>query len=385
MQQDFRPELDGYAGIAKEIETARKYGSDYTEERGRISRIIDRLHPSEIKLRVIEVIKETPTVSTLRMVGENRYLPPFQAGQYITLYLETGGIRTARPYSLSSPPNQTGFYDVTVKRIENGRISNYLLDEVKPGHILTGSGPSGAFVFNPVIYPRTSVCVAGGSGITPFMSMIREVVQRGLDRVVYLFYGNRSMDDIIFHEELLHISSVHDKIIYTPVIEYPTPEYTGIKGLITEPVIQDVIGSTGEKVFFLCGPQGLYDFCLPVLENMGIPRKRLRREMYGAPSNIWDFPGWPDDVDKDDVFTVTVNGEKSVDATAAEPLINALENERIDVPCLCRAGTCSMCRVKILSGRVYEPPEVPVRQSDRKFGYIHSCMAYPISDLEVLI
>ncbi len=76
MQQDFRPELDGYAGIAKEIETARKYGSDYTEERGRISRIIDRLHPSEIKLRVIEVIKETPTVSTLRMVGENRYLTP---------------------------------------------------------------------------------------------------------------------------------------------------------------------------------------------------------------------------------------------------------------------------------------------------------------------
>ena len=73
------------------------------------------------------------------------------------------------------------------------------------------------------------------------------------------------------------------------------------------------------------------------------------------------------------------------EARASEPLLTSLEKNHVVVPSLCRSGDCSMCRVKVLSGTVYQPPGVPVRKSDRQFGYVHSCMAYPISDLEILI
>jgi ferredoxin len=118
---------------------------------------------------------------------------------------------------------------------------------------------------------------------------------------------------------------------------------------------------------------------------MGVPKRKIRQEMYGAPPNIWDYPGWPDVIGKDDVFSVKIKNRKQVEARASEPLLVALEKNHVVVPSLCRSGDCSMCRVKILSGQVYQPPGVPVRKSDRQFGYVHSCMAYPLEDLEILI
>jgi ferredoxin len=107
--------------------------------------------------------------------------------------------------------------------------------------------------------------------------------------------------------------------------------------------------------------------------------------MYGAPPNIWEYPGWPDTISKDYVFNVKVKNGQQMKACAGEPLLTALEKNDVVVPSLCRSGECSMCRVKILSGKVYQPPGVPVRKSDRQFGYVHSCMAYPLEDLEILL
>jgi ferredoxin len=154
---------------------------------------------------------------------------------------------------------------------------------------------------------------------------------------------------------------------------------------MTAELIRDVLGNINDNSFFICGPQGMYDFCMPELEELGVPRRKIRQEMYGAPLNIWEHPGWPHEVNKDDVFTVNVRGELQLKTKAGEPLLVALEKHNLRVPSLCRSGDCSMCRLKILSGNVFQPVGVPVRKSDRQFGYVHACVSYPLEDLEILI
>ncbi|MDQ1335825.1 MAG: glycine betaine catabolism [Thermodesulfobacteriota bacterium] len=376
--------FDGYQGIVDEIDFSRKHGVDYTVYRDSVDQQINLLHPSRISLRVSDIIVESPSTKTLRFVSQDGYLPPFLAGQYIAFFLEVGGVRTRRPYSLSSPPNQTGYYDITVRRVERGRVSNYLLDEARRGDILEGSGPSGHFYFNPVFHDRTQVCLAGGSGITPFMSMIREAVECGLDRTFYLFYGNKTLDEAIFHDELGRLSGRFQNIIYVPVIENPPGGYAGATGLITGDLIMKTIGDVADKTFYLCGPQGMYDFCVPELQRMGVPLRKIRREIYGPPAHIWEDPAWPREIKAEDHFRVRVAGGKPIDARAGEPLLTALENAGLRVPSLCRSGECSMCRIKILSGKVFQPAGVPVRKSDRQFGYVHACVSFPIEDLEIL-
>jgi len=385
MQKGIFQEFDGYNDIVQEVQISRKYGVIPGADGDSVDFEISRLHPARIRLRVSEIIDETSSTKTLRLVSEDGYLPPFLAGQYIALFIDTGGVRTSRPYTISSPPNQTGYYDITIRRVEGGLVSNYLLDEVKTGDHLESSGPAGNFYHNPLFHDRTMVCLAGGSGITPFMSMIREAVECGLAKTIYLLYGNKNLNDAIFHNELHTISSQFENITYLPVIENPPEGYEGQSGFITADLVGETIGDLTDKTFYLCGPQGMYDFCLPELERLGIAKRKIRKEVYGAPANIRDYPGWPEEIKADQVFRIRVDGGVTMEARAGEPLMLALEKEGILIPSLCRSGECSMCRVKIVSGKVFQPAGVPVRKSDRKYGYVHSCVSYPLDDLEIVI
>ena len=385
MRKGIWQEFDGYQDIVEEIKVSRRLGGTASSAVIAAEEYIRQLHPERLELYVSDIVEETRSTKTLRLVSKDNYLPPFLAGQYIALFLEVGGIRTSRPYSISSQPNQVGYYDITVRRVENGLVSSYLLDEVKRGDTLISSGPAGNFYFNPLIHKKTIVCIAGGSGITPFMSMIREIIECGLDRTVYLFYGSKTTDDVIFSDALAHFTERFENIHYIPVIEDPAEEYAGACGFITREVLREVLENIDDKSFFICGPQGLYDFCLPQVEDLGVPRRKIKQEMYGAPPNIWEYPGWPADINPNDAFSVKVKNGTQLNAKAGETLLAALEKNDILVPSLCRSGECSMCRVKILSGKVYQPAGVPVRKSDRQFGYVHSCMAFPISDLDIII
>ena len=385
MRQDIVKQLDGYEDVVREIEVSRKYGLDLDADKGSAAEYVRRLHPAVIDLTVSQVITETVSTKTLRLVASDRYLPPFQAGQYIALYLDVGGIRTGRPYSISSPPNQTGYYDITIRRMADGLVSNFLLDGVKAGDAIQSSGPDGQFVYNPLIYDKTLVFIAGGSGITPFMSMIREIADCGLDREIYLFYGNKSEEDMIFHAELKDLAVRLNNIRYIPVIERPGAGYDGYSGFITKEIILKEIGDIHHKTFMLCGPQALYDFCVPELETIGVPSKKIRQEIYGEPVNIFKSPGWPDSVGLHDEFTIKIKDGGEFKARAGESLLSSLEKNGQVRPFVCRSGTCSLCRTKILSGKVYQPPGTRVRASDRQFGYVHACVSYPLEDLEITI
>ena len=385
MKKELIQGFDGYNEIINEIQVFRKYGIDYTLDKGSVEECIRRLHPVRMRLQVSDIIDETESAGTLRLVSKDQDLPPFQAGQYISLSIETGGILTSRPYSISSPPNQTGYYEITVRRVDNGLVSGYLLDQVKRRDVLESSGPCGLFHYNPIFHDSTMVCIAGGSGITPFMSMIQEVIECGLDRTIYLFYGNRTSTDVIFHDRLSNIAEKFENIHYIPVIEEPKEGYDGAKGLITGSLIKEAIGDINAKTFYLCGPQAMYDFCLKELEQLGVPARKTRKEVYGAPVNVSEQPGWPEGLKEDKVCRVRVNEGSAFEAVAGQPLLVALEKNGLKVPSRCRSGQCSMCRVKLVSGKVFQPSGTPVRSSDRRFGYVHSCVSYPLEDLEILI
>jgi len=383
MSTNFLEELDGYPDVAQAIEMGRKYGADYDLDRNRADRFIDRLHPARIDLKVAEVRPETPSTRTLRLVPAAGPLPPFQAGQYISLFVEVDHVRTSRPYSLSSPPNQSGHYEITVRRVEGGLVSNYLLDRVKPGDRLTASGPAGHFFHNPLFHKKDMVCLAGGSGITPFYSQVREILECGLDRTVTLIYGSRTVDEILFNDQLSSLAARFDNFSFIPVVEGPAAGWDGPTGYITRQVIQETVGDVGEKTFYLCGPQAMYDFCLADLAALGVLRRRVRREVYGPPLAITQAPGWPAEVSAEDSFEVTVQGGPTFTLGAAEPLLAGLERAGLAVPSLCRSGECSQCRVRVVSGSVFQPAGALVRRSDRRYGYVHACVSYPLTDLEI--
>ena len=385
MRKGIWQEFDGYNEIVEEIELSFKAGKERSFDRLLADQYLCQLHPRELKLRVVDVIQETPSTKTLRLAPLDDRLPPFLAGQYIPLFVEIDGIRTSRPYSISSQPKQTGFYDITVRRVPDGLVSNFLMDRVKADDIIESAGPQGNFFFNPLYHDRHMVCIAGGSGITPFMSMIREIVECGLDRHITLIYGNRELDDVIFHNELESLSKRFDNITYIPVIEKPAQSYQGACGFINAALIKEVLASMQDKTFFLCGPQGMYDFCLPELESLGIPKRKIRKEMYGPPGNICNYPGWPSGIKAEDPFEVTVLDAKTISAKAGTPLLVSLEKAGVVPPSICRSGECSLCRVKVLSGKVFQPAGTPVRKSDTQYGYVHSCVSYPLEDLEIML
>ncbi|MFH1135017.1 MAG: 2Fe-2S iron-sulfur cluster-binding protein [Pseudomonadota bacterium] len=383
-QNNLFSEMDGYSEIVKEIEVLQKYGPDYSAQRGRVGRILERLHPPRLNLRLSEIRDETVSTKTLRFTSAEGFLPPFQAGQYINLFVETGGVRTSRPYSISSPPNQVAYYDLTVRRTPDGFVSNYLLDEARVGEVFVATSPAGNFYFNPLFMDRELMLLAGGSGITPLMSMIREATDRGLDRKLHLIYGCRLEGDVIFEAELRDRAARHPNFKFDPVVSEPSSGYAGLTGFLAGELIKKIVPNPAKKTFFLCGPEAMYDFCLPELEKLGAPRRKIRTEVFGGPKNPAAQPGWPEEVSPDAVFEVKVGG-RSIPARAGEPLLVSLERAGLAVPAQCRAGECSLCRVKLLSGRVFQPRGAKVRRSDRTYGYIHSCAAYPLADLEILI
>lgn len=385
MKAEMQQLIEGHSQITYELEICRKYGIDYRAQQGRWAAAVERLHPKRLQLRVAEKIKETDTVSTLRLVAASGYLPPFQAGQYINIFVEIDGVRTARPYSISSAPNQIAYYDITVGRVADGFVSAYLLDQVKAGDSLESTGPAGHFYYNPLNHGKDLVFLAGGTGITPFMSMIREVTDRVLDRRIHLLYGCRSKREAIFHEELLRRAAAHGNFTYDLVISDPAQDFNGLSGWLDADLISRQIGDISGKTFYLCGPQEMYSFCIPELQKLGVPDRRIRQEVFGSPRQVQLDPAWPQEIKPESVFELKMSNGQEIPARADESLLVAMERAGLAVENSCRSGECSLCRVKLISGKVFQTSGTKLRQSDRQAGYIHSCAAYPISDVEIMI
>jgi ferredoxin-NADP reductase len=381
--KEFMGHVEGFVEAVGERETLKRVFGDLSIPKDFARNYINLLHPKKIAVGITDIITETPSTKTFRLAPTDGYLPPFRAGQYVNWEVAIGNVKTGRALSISSPPHQRGFYELTIRKMEPGFVSGHLVDTAKVGDEFSISGPAGFFYHEPLTDGKDLVCIAGGSGVTPFRSIIREVTERGLDLNVTLIYGTRTTDDVIFGKELADIAGRHTNVRYELVVSEPTPDYAGTTGFITGEVIKKCVGDVKGKTFYLCGPELMYRFVEPELIKLGVPGRRIKKESSGPPADVTREPGWPAEIKADTVLSVLVNGKNTIKARAGEPLMIALERAGLVVPNQCRSGECSLCRTKVVTGKTYMPDRVPVREADRWHNYVHSCMAYPLSDLEI--
>lgn len=376
-------QMDNGPKTLMDIEISRKNGKDYRLENGRSDKIVSRLHTDNLKLVVSEIIEINKDAKTFRLVSKEGLLPVFQSGQYINIFVEIHGILTSRPYSICSSNRQHAYYEITVARIASGFVSDYFIDNVKVGDEFTANGPAGAFHYNPVFHSNKSVFIAGGSGITPFMSMSREVLNAGLDREIHLIYGCRNEDVVLFKDELVNMAKRHSNFTFSLVLSDPSKDYSGPTGFINDACIKKLVGNIQDSTYYICGPQIMNDFVSNALLRLDIKPRMIRREMFGSRQDIQNEPAWPTELTGKETFTITINKGKKIPATSGESLLTALERSGVRVNVCCRSGECSLCRIQLVSGKVFMPRGVLLRHADEKFGYIHSCKSYPISDLEI--
>ena len=340
------------------------------------------LHPERLNLKVDLIIDETPSSKTLRLVPAEGPSPLFQAGQYLNLFVNIDGLETSRPYTISSAPGLPHL-DITVRRKENGFVSGFLLDRVRPGSLLESTGPAGSFHLEPLVDTEELVFLAGGSGITPFASILRDMAGRESTPKVHLLYGSRFPDDIIFQDELRSLAQANPAVKVDFVISEPPADWPGPSGLLDADNILALLGTVEGKTFFICGPRQMHELCEKALTDLGVPRLRIKKEAYGPPDNVCLEPGWPG-VDPDAEFEVVEERSgKRFMARASEPLMNSLERAGLVAPAVCRSGECAACRTKLASGEVFVPGFVHRRRSDQKSGYIHPCMSYPVQNLRI--
>lgn len=388
MKETIIKSIKGGKEVQEEIKVLRRVGHDYRQERGRTEALINQIHPDALSLKVVEIIEVTKGAKLFRLASTTGYLPPYQSGQYVNLFVEIDGVRTSRPYSISYTPSQRKYYDVIVGRIENGFVSDYFLDEVKVGDIIEGNGPAGQFYYNPVFHGKKQVFLAGGSGITPFIGMMCDVLHEGLDREIHLIYGCRNKESVLFLPQFEDFANRHDNFTLTLVLSETTEDHGERQGFIDRALIQEVIPDIKEQMFYICGPSAMTDFCLRELKVLSVKEKRIRKEMFGAKKDISQEPGWPTGLSRDKFFEVKVNTgkeNKRIKAKAGESLLTALERHGLRVNVCCRTGECSFCRIQLVSGKVFAPKGVLTRYADEKYGYIHSCQAYPIEDIEIML
>lgn len=352
-----------------------------------INAVARALHPGKITFAVADVRDVSPTARTFRLVSKDVPLPVFEAGQYVSLDFRTGGTVTTRPYSISSAPfearGEKPFIEITVRKKGRAFIPDYLFDSVKRGDVLTGSMPYGQFCYEPLRDSKNVVALVGGSGITPVYSMAREIMHGTLDFNLTILYGSTNASDVIFKDELDHLGCDRVKVIY---VMSDDPDFEGEKGFISAEIIRKY--SPEDASYFICGPQVMYSFIAGELKKLGVPRRRIRNEIMGAPADARKIPGFPPEALGRKVKITVMRGvrEDVIEAASDEPVAVSLERAGIPIPTHCRSGACGYCRTELLSGEIFVRPDGDGRRlMDKEWGWFHPCASYPVGDLKIKI
>ena len=341
------------------------------------------LHPAVQRMVVSRIIERGASdARTLILTTEDgKPAAWFRAGQYVSVSLKIGDSRVTRPYSISSSPKLTkdGRIHITVKGSKNGFVADYILKDLKEGDSVLVSGPEGRFYHDPLRDSLNVVAVAGGSGITPFLSMAY-AIRDGLENFnLTILYGSRTEESILFRNELESITEETDKVQVVHVLsDEQKPDFE--HGFITADLIRKY--APEDYSLFICGPQALYSFMESEVSELNLPVRRVRREIIGVSGNMVAGPC------EEEVFhTITVHQGPyrfEIKASSKETVLVAMERAGITAPARCRSGECGWCRSKLLSGSVFIPSENDFRRrKDKDTDHIHPCVTFPCSNLEI--
>ncbi len=345
-----------------------------------VNKVAKSIHPKEQNLVISRIEEHGDIAKSYYFKSETAPLAYFKAGQYLTFKLEIGNAVVTRSYSIASSPESAlkGEYQITVKRINDGFVSDYILDNWSVGDKVTAYAPEGNLIYNPLRDAKKIVGIAGGSGITPFLSIARAIAQGDEDCSLTLLYGCRTSDEILFKAELDSLSEKNEKINVVYVLSHSDEEGYE-KGFVGADIISKYAPDENYSIF-VCGPGGLYKFLDTELPKLQKEKKYIRFEVCSSGKKAEEEP-------KEYSITVINRGDETViKASSSETVLCAFERAGIEVPARCHTGECGFCRSKLVNGKVYIPEgEDKRRVADIQFDFIHPCCCYPESDLVVRI
>ena len=360
-----------------------------------VNNLAQLLHPSIQNLMISEVKEETKSAKTFRLIpnpdSTTDKLAYFRAGQFLSLKVDVNGTPITRPYSISSSPSDAlrGFYEITIRKEDHGFLTDYIWENWEKDTKIKSSGPNGYFYYDPIRDLKEVIGIAGGSGITPFRSMAKEIMEGKLNISLTLLYGSSEEDDILFYDEFKEYESRHpEKIKIVHVLSCEEVNLEGCEqGFITADIIEKYCDFSNSSVF-ICGPQVLYDFIDKEVSKFNLPTNRIRKEVFGEVKDVVLLPNYPKKkAEKSFKIKVRIgNLSKDIPANAHESVLVAMERAKLTPPSVCRSGQCGFCRSKLISGEIFVNPRNDGRRAaDKILKYFHPCSSYPLSNLEIEI
>jgi ring-1,2-phenylacetyl-CoA epoxidase subunit PaaE len=354
---------------------------------------VDQLaKPLKVKERIQETADAVSLALEIPADLKSRY--HYQAGQFVTFFLQIGGEQLARSYSLSSSPLVDSDFKITVKKVPGGRGSNFLCDQVKVGDTLMTTPPSGHF-FKPALEHKGMhyYLFAAGSGVTPVYSIMKTVLNASPTNRVNLIYGNRNEEAIIYKNELDQWARQHpSQLDVVHVLSKPSFAWPGRRGRIDRAFLREVLdmpqASPVAREYYLCGPVEFMHVVRNTLLEYGIQKDLIKEENFGVAVHKpkpdvkegWTFIGPSQENEAPEKIIALINGETfEVDAVPGKSVLETLLESGAQPPYSCMDGACMACLGKVQEGRVYQ--EDPGILSDDNVANCETltCQAKPLS------
>jgi hypothetical protein len=332
---------------------------------------------------VLAVLDESPTIRTFRLARPDSF--GFEAGQFLTVRVLVDGQPHVRCYSISSPPEATGYLEISVKR--RGLVSGTLHATLRPGSQVHVRPPAGRFTY-PAGDDRPVVLIAGGVGITPLLSMLRHGAAADPERPITLLYSARGRRELAFWDELEWLSRRHAHIRLVGTVTEPGDGWQDRVGRIDRALIANYVPNAKHSVFLMCGPSEMIEVIGTTLRAMGVPDSQVRSEVFQAAPAVGPAPSSSSRAAVIDATSVPTPGStrlaltrsgRTVEVVGSQTLLDAAESAGASIPTLCRAGVCGTCRTRLVSGDARCTSDA-LDHRDRQAGYILPCVTWAQGD-----
>lgn len=343
-------------------------------------------------LKIADVRQEIEdAVSIAFEVPENLHTAYYyKPGQYVTMRTEINGEEVRRSYSICSAPHENELR-VAIKRVKGGLFSNYANENLKAGDTIDVMTPLGNFTTDITDnHEKTYVFFAGGSGITPILSLIKTVLVQEPNSFVTLIYGNRKINSIIFKEQIDFLKNVY--LTRFNVIHILSEEYLGNDmqyGLMdkakTDQLNEFFLKQEKIDEAFICGPQPMILAIQEKLLAYGMPEKTVHVELFTSqtPAKLQVPSNEPKIEANVRIILDGIEMDLNIDSDG-ESVLDAAYKAGMDVPFACKGGVCCTCKAKVLSGSVKMDVNYALEPDEVQNGYILTCQSHPTSEKVVI-
>lgn len=342
-----------------------------------------KLDTSIKEIVVKEVIKETEDAVSVHFEHPTRGQINYRSGQYFTLIFEIDGKEERRAYSVCSSPFTDANPAVAVKRVDGGKVSNYINSELKSGDTVRVIPPMGNFTTDfQSKNQRSLVLIGGGSGITPLMSLAKSALDQEKNSQVILLYANRDMDSIIFKEKLKELNNANSNFSVIHVLENDANSFADHQGYVTEGIIKELINKVNDPKadYFVCGPAPMMDIAIESLEKAGVDKDQIIKESFTTDTKKDKVQESSDEIVAREVTVIMDEEEYKYTVKPKETILEKGLDENIDLPFSCQSGLCTACRGKCLSGKVQMDESSGLTDAELEEGYVLPCQSHPLTD-----